>query len=551
LLKGIAPVLLVFIWLELGWSWWLPTALFLCFLLASPPAAGLSALLVTAVVSALQVFGVGFALWAKVPPATATLVLVAAVSLPWARRLPGMGGGLLAGVSFPPPWALRARAVCVLVVAGALCGTALRSASIPACLALGCMYFLLCRRLGSFAPPGERLLAGTARLTLVLLLLSLAFSLLLLEGGARLLFAEAGPSGAFQPDPRYLFLLRPGGSTTNVVPLSDGGERRIPMVISEQGIRERLLPPKGEGEFRIAMLGDSFTMGSAVAEENCISRLLEGRILAEMPDANIRVINCGVGGGGVLQELGMLRERILPLKPDLVILQLFPSNDVDNALGVVGKRQRAYYEDWHSTLRDYRFGSLPQVRAERWMLRNVRVYQTVRRSTGKPWIRSFLESLRLFSPVRESYRPSEDRPDTLEVDLAEWYPELEEGLEIMKEHILQMRDECRERGVDFMAYSIPLREEVSDAPWEELTGYYPSVGYERMKGLRRLDAFLDAEGIPRVAVAEALRAADTEGELYYPLDGHLSEFGNDVVARVWAEYLAGGYLRERLSVAPR
>lgn len=549
--KGVALGLIAPIWLQMGWSWWLPMALFFFFLLVSSPATVGAVLLATCAQLVLQANGAGLALWGSISPATVVFILTLLFSLPCIGRLPGMGGGLLSGEAIAPQWAARGRAVCALVVAGALLAPALKSVSPAASLSLGGMYLLLWRRLGAFAPPRNAPSAGSMRNTLTLLILSLAFSLLVLEGGARILFPNTVMSGVYQPSPKYIFLLRPGGVGNNTVALSDGGKRHIPLVISEQGIRDNLVPPKEEGEFRVVMLGDSFTMGHAVEGKDSIPRLLEKRLRSAMPDAKIRVINGGIGGAGVLQELGMLRERVLPLDPDLVILQLFLNNDVDNALQVTGKRQRAYLAEWHSTLRDYHFGNLPQVRAERWMLRNVRAYQAFRGATKKPWIRNTLESLRFFKPLREKPVPSENRPDTMEVNLAEWYPELEEGLGIMKGHILQMRKECRERGVDFMTYCIPLREEVSDASWEELTGYYPSVDYERMKGLRRMDALLDEEGIPRASVVEALRDAGAEGETYFALDGHLTEFGNDVVARVWAEYLMGGYLRERLAGTAR
>ncbi|HOH52545.1 MAG TPA: hypothetical protein PLI98_17595 [Candidatus Hydrogenedentes bacterium] len=70
--------------------------------------------------------------------------------------------------------------------------------------------------------------------------------------------------------------------------------------------------------------------------------------------APVTVINCGVGGYAPWQERMFLRKRGFPLEPDLVVLQLFPGNDVAGSYSRAGKRLEAFDEEWEVRLRDYR-----------------------------------------------------------------------------------------------------------------------------------------------------------------------------------------------------
>ncbi|MCP4665394.1 MAG: hypothetical protein GY849_03420 [Deltaproteobacteria bacterium] len=81
------------------------------------------------------------------------------------------------------------------------------------------------------------------------------------------------------------------------------------------------------GIFRIMVIGDSFTFGPSVNLEDTYPKQLE-RILK---DSHIRceVINCGVIGYDMWQHFEMLKRKVLPHQPDLVILGLFLNDITD------------------------------------------------------------------------------------------------------------------------------------------------------------------------------------------------------------------------------
>jgi len=549
-LKGTTLFVVLCVWPVLEWGGWLQTGMFLFFLLLVSPDVSAGALAATLFFVIPASLNISLKVLANMPPGSATLVLALVVSVIKGGRLPDASDGKLVGRSISPVFIGRLRTLCVLVALCSFTATAFKSADWFNALCFGALYGLLSWRLRRWAPAPVK--EGRSRAlwaTVLTLVVSVVFSLFVLECGARMLFPKLSQAtDVYRADPEYVFMLRPGGKGENVVALADGKRKTVHLDLSTQGIRDSEIPPKEPGEFRIAMLGDSFTMGHAVEAGDAISKQLENKLLAAVPGQRIRVINCGIGGGGTLQELGMLRERAFPLQPDLVILQLYLGNDVDNALEVVNKRQRAYNILWHETLSNYCFRNLPRFRTEDWIFRHVRAYQALRMATKQRWALSFIESLRFIDPVNEPREPSEERPDTLEVDLTDWYPELEEGMQILKDHVLQMRKECQSRGIDFMAYCVPDMDEISDDCWVAATRGAESSGqYQRLKGIDVLDAFFADQAIPHISVVGPLRKAGPIESVYYVFDGHLTKLGNATVAQEWTRYLADGYLRDRLT----
>jgi hypothetical protein len=84
-----------------------------------------------------------------------------------------------------------------------------------------------------------------------------------------------------------------------------------------------LAPSRSPGKLRVLVLGDSFTYGIGVADEETFSARLEAL------DPRFEVLNTGVNGYGTAQELLLLRDQGLALRPDVVVLVFF-WNDVGN-----------------------------------------------------------------------------------------------------------------------------------------------------------------------------------------------------------------------------
>jgi len=87
------------------------------------------------------------------------------------------------------------------------------------------------------------------------------------------------------------------------------------------------VPPKAPGEFRIIVLGDSFTFGPGVDYEHIYTSLLREQLQRGHPQ--VTVINLAVEGYNIIQYAAVLEEVGLSLQPDAVLLSLFPVNDFE------------------------------------------------------------------------------------------------------------------------------------------------------------------------------------------------------------------------------
>ena len=452
---------------------------------------------------------------------------------------------------------LGARLRVALAVVGLACLACLafrRTPVVPAvCSAALCG--LLYRGTAPLAPPaGGRHSRGRFANALLLVIATLV-SVLLFEVAARWLLPHYPPPGElYEHHPDYIFLPRPGGSHIRHIPISDTERRPILTELSAQGLRDRLYGPKQPGEYRILMLGDSFTMGHAVAQGDSIPKQLERLLDTEGLPGRVSVINAGCSGAGPLQELGVLRERGMPLEPDLVVLQVLPLNDFDNALEAVNKRFRAYEAQWHEYFRAWRRLHLPHYRLHRWLQQRLCTYRaTAGLMGGAPPVVRFLTGLRGYPYGRiEVLPPSEDRHPNIEQDLVEWYPEVEEGFEWFKRYVRDMRDECSARGIDFVAYCVVGICELDDVVWAAIVrGAGGGVAYERYKGIRKVEEFLAEEKIPCFSMLATLQAWPDIDGIYFRRDGHFTPLGNELVARRIRDYLLNDCrLRERMAEGP-
>jgi lysophospholipase L1-like esterase len=175
--------------------------------------------------------------------------------------------------------------------------------------------------------------------TLALVLASVVVTLLVLEIGFRLAHVSVGTvqinraTVRKSANPRLRFELRPDSAV----------EAEVEYRINAEGLRG---PPvaleKAEGVRRVAVLGDSVAFGYWVAEEDAFPRQLEGMLNAVRDGGpRVEVLNFGVPGYNLDQEIETLRSRVLAFAPDVVVVA-FCLNDLEGIfsyeLGLVQDR---------------------------------------------------------------------------------------------------------------------------------------------------------------------------------------------------------------------
>jgi hypothetical protein len=156
----------------------------------------------------------------------------------------------------------------------------------------------------------ERMSAAAVRqwrLRLLLSLCTIAFSIAVAEPATRWIFRDVTTSsdnGGYFSRRWY----RTGAVKTNNL-----------------GFRERnFAAVKSPGSYRIAVVGDSFTFGNGVRQQDRYSDLLQ----AELP-AKFEVLNFGVAGANTPEHLTSIQRIVPQFHPDFVLLQWYV-NDVED-----------------------------------------------------------------------------------------------------------------------------------------------------------------------------------------------------------------------------
>jgi lysophospholipase L1-like esterase len=106
-------------------------------------------------------------------------------------------------------------------------------------------------------------------------------------------------------------------------------EFAVDVRLNALGFREHRLPsPKPPGVLRVVALGDSFTQGYGVEEEDAWPRRLESVLDARHP-GRYQVVNLGVPGTNPRDQLSHLRDPGLAYEPDVVLVAVM-GNDVQD-----------------------------------------------------------------------------------------------------------------------------------------------------------------------------------------------------------------------------
>ena len=102
----------------------------------------------------------------------------------------------------------------------------------------------------------------------------------------------------------------------------------VPFETNSRGLRDKEYRiRKPENTFRVAVVGDSFTMPVGVRTEEAYHSLLENRLNREQRDCSYEFINFAVGAYCLKQYWAVIRDKADPYDPDLILLGFFPAND--------------------------------------------------------------------------------------------------------------------------------------------------------------------------------------------------------------------------------
>jgi len=155
-----------------------------------------------------------------------------------------------------------------------------------------------------------------------------ALALCLCELGARMIF-PAPPDATRQPQISHLY---DAEIRYVMAPSQQGWIEDAFITVNALGFRgPEVVVPKPYGRFRVAVIGDSLTLGWGVADNETYAARLDRLLRERFPGRELDVVNLGVGGFNTRQAVTWLERNLGQLQPDLVLVGFY-SNDVPDAL---------------------------------------------------------------------------------------------------------------------------------------------------------------------------------------------------------------------------
>lgn len=332
-------------------------------------------------------------------------------------------------------------------------------------------------------------------------------------------------------------------------------EFRTRVRINRSGFRsssEYTVDPK---KLRVAVLGDSFVQALQVKEEDSFPKVVERLLKARGRDAF--VYNFGVSSTGTIHQYQILKEAVLKVRPQVLVLAFFPNDLTDDspyyvhedpnlipqysltADGRVDLQDFGGQKDGQSVLQNY---VLPRKEgaswAEKWMLEMDKA--------GARW--PFLKSPRFIPAVlNERFTPKNFYSAHVDVYKKVYPPALAGSLKVTLYFLEEIQRLCRAEGVELLVVLVPALEQVDRPMWDqfldERKGYLSGDDFDLERPNRVIGEELGRRGIRYLDLLPSFRKEFWPSRFYYGQDQHWNAAGHRKAGTIIEKYLGENFLR--------
>lgn len=307
--------------------------------------------------------------------------------------------------------------------------------------------------------------------------------------------------------------------------------------VNQLGLRGAEVTTEDSGQVcRILMLGDSFTMGKGVRDDQTFSVLLQDMLNSANPPGSrrVEVLNAGVDSYSPVLCLLRLRQLQPVVKPQVVVLNF----DMSDLLQEQAYRKIASFDQ---------NGDVIAVagRAEDLSL----VHPDGMRGV-KAWIRQHLFVTRLLVHWLDQMNRA-GKPVTVETVVETANPELlqhtldpdalnrEAQWDAVFDSFCRIRDYCSTHQIELVLTTYPWGHQVDESEWSlGRRAFLPDKFLVSDKSAIAVEKFAAEEGIRMVNAFEAFRRASRKKRLYFDRDMHWTAEGHRVMANELAVCLA-------------
>lgn len=315
------------------------------------------------------------------------------------------------------------------------------------------------------------------------------------------------------------------------------------ITINAQGYRGAAFTAQKGDARRLLVIGDSFTFGWGVNDDETYPAVVERLLLSGSPPRRVEVINAGFAACYSPDTYYLyLKNEGLALNPDAIVVGVFIGNDLDS--------ENAFENEWLET----DAGGLPvrirnahtQVLDHYWVPRRIPVRYRIPIASRSHVFQGMVDIWWELAPKIKAWLPgvativyasSQDAPeDRVPYNYRFRYAERTESVFARVKTLLRaMHRLASEKGIPIYFMVIPEQSQL--APH-----VYAGLPADVDKPQRELAAFFDAEGMNYLDLQPWLRERGSLRRLYIPGDGHFTVEGNRLAAERLTAYLQQEWL---------
>lgn len=309
----------------------------------------------------------------------------------------------------------------------------------------------------------------------------------------------------------------------------------VPFHTNSRGWRDRDYSiQKIPGTSRIVVLGDSYTWGYRVRDEDVYPKVLESLL------EHVEVINLGVTAYATEQELLYFKREGLQYHPDIVLLA-FCQNDFDEADGKVLRRALATTAVPNPVVakKSEREPSGMFLSLKRWINERSVLYSWIRDriNTNRMFVK-FLVKIGLKGPLAGIEELDVNILPALKAAPVSLNPLMESA----KSHVLELRDLLAVQGIRLIVVLVPAPQSVDSELFAQSIAFtrFEPEDFDLEQPYRLMEDFARINHIELVNPLETFRRAHHPSRsLYLVRDMHFSPKGHEVFAQEITRYLRG------------
>ncbi len=321
-----------------------------------------------------------------------------------------------------------------------------------------------------------------------------ALSLMALEVGLRVV---GWPAPGFYVESKGPIALRAPGRNGGAYPPGTRGQLRhydysVEWNVNSLGFRDAEIRPKQNGEWRIGFLGDSFTTGVGVRQQDRFADVFSNELKHSRP--NVTVWNLSAPLCGTACEAEMLKRADESYQLDEVVLAFYGGNDLeDNKSWFVNMASQRSNDD----------SAIP-ISAKEWLRDHSRLASFV-------WITG-IRAWSTFRPPGIFNKPDLDR----------FWPDSEQAFNLLRHAVGAKR---------LTILYLPSPPEWDDSVWQLMRSRYGAADEGRHLVRDAVASWSKSEGITFIDATNWLHQCSPASDCVFPVDTHWTAKAHLLVAR--------------------